>query len=134
MCRTRCLSRIPGLETFLEFYEALVKTFEEIYHKEEGKFNRDSVKKAFWFLSLITTFDCIVTMVVFYHIIKTIIQRGSRGSRAKILKYENKMNLFGLSFLLFILKWSAGKGFFYQIMAITLPATSLLQSETYYLE
>ena len=24
------------------------------------------------------------------------------------------MNLFGLSFLLFILKWSAGKGFWYQ--------------------
>ena len=25
------------------------------------------------------------------------------------------MNLFGLSFLLFILKWSAGKGFWYQL-------------------
>ena len=25
------------------------------------------------------------------------------------------MNLFGLSFLLYILKWSAGKGFWYQI-------------------
>ena len=80
MCRTRWLSQIPGLETFLEFYAALVKTFEEIYHKEEGKFNRDSVKKAFCFLSLIK-FDFIATMVVFYHIIKTI-QRDSRGSRA----------------------------------------------------
>ena len=42
------------------------------------------------------------------------------------------MNLFGLSFLLFILfiLWSAGKGFFYHITAIT-PGTSLLQGETY---
>ena len=29
------------------------------------------------------------------------------------VKSENKMNLFGLSFLLYILKWSAGKGFLY---------------------
>ena len=68
VCRTRWVSRILGLEIFLEFYEALVKTFEEIYHNEERKFNRDSVKKAFCFLSLITTLDFIVTMVVFYHI------------------------------------------------------------------
>ena len=59
VCRTRWISRILGLETFLEIYKALVKTFEEIYHNEEGKSNRDSVKKAFSFLSLITTFDFI---------------------------------------------------------------------------
>ena len=35
VCRTRWVSRILGLEIFLEFYEALVKTFEEIYHNEE---------------------------------------------------------------------------------------------------
>ena len=84
VCQTRWVSRILGLETFLELYEALVKIFEEIYHQEEGKFNRDSVKRASWFFLLITTFDFIVKMVVFYH-----------------------------------------------IMAITLPATILLQSETF---
>ena len=38
VCRTRWVSQIIGLETFLKFYETLVETFEEIYHKEEGKF------------------------------------------------------------------------------------------------
>ena len=37
VCRTRWVSQIIGLETFLKFYETLVETFEEIYHKEEGK-------------------------------------------------------------------------------------------------
>ena len=68
VCRTRWVSHIFVLETFLELYEALVKTSEEIFHNEEGKFNQDSVKKAFCFLSLITTFDVIVTVVLFYHI------------------------------------------------------------------
>ena len=31
------------------------------------------------------------------------------------------MNLFGLSFLLFILKWSAGKGFWYQLQVTDKP-------------
>ena len=31
------------------------------------------------------------------------------------------MNLFGLSFVLFILKWSAGKGFWYQLRATDKP-------------
>ena len=31
------------------------------------------------------------------------------------------MNLFGLSFLLFILKWSAGKGFWYQLQVPDKP-------------
>ena len=48
MCRTHWVSGILGFETFLEFYEALVKTFEEIYHNEEEKFNQDSVKKAYF--------------------------------------------------------------------------------------
>ena len=68
VCRTRWVSRIFALETFLEFYEALVRTSEEIFHNEKGKFNQDSVQKAFCFLSLITTFDFIVTVVLFYHI------------------------------------------------------------------
>ena len=51
VCQTRWVSHIISLETFLKFYEALVKTFEEIYHNEEGKLKRDSVKKAFCFLS-----------------------------------------------------------------------------------
>ena len=68
VCRTRWVSLILVLETFLEFYEALVKTFEEIYHSEERTFNRGSVKKAVCFLSLITTFYFTVTVVVFYHI------------------------------------------------------------------
>ena len=59
VCRTRWVSHIFVLETFLELYEALVKTSEEIFHNEEGKFNQDSVKK---------TFDFIVTVVLFYHI------------------------------------------------------------------
>lgn len=46
MCRTDWVSGFLGFETFLEFYETLVKPFEEIYHNEEGKFNQDSVKKA----------------------------------------------------------------------------------------
>ena len=33
VCRTRWVSRIFALETFLEFYEALVKTSEEIFQK-----------------------------------------------------------------------------------------------------
>ena len=49
VCLTRWLSWIVGLEKCLEFHEALVKTFEEIYHNEEGKFNRDSIKKMFCF-------------------------------------------------------------------------------------
>ena len=32
LCRTRWASRVVGIETFLEFYEALLKTFEENYH------------------------------------------------------------------------------------------------------
>ena len=49
VCLTCWVSWIVALEQFLEFHEALVKTFEEIYHNEEGKFNRDSVKKIFCF-------------------------------------------------------------------------------------
>ena len=36
-----------ALETF---YEALVKTFQEIYHNIEGKFNQDCVKKSILFV------------------------------------------------------------------------------------
>ena len=49
VCLTRWVSWIGGLEKFLEFHEALVETFEEMYHNEEGEFNRDSVKKIFCF-------------------------------------------------------------------------------------
>ena len=65
VCQPCWVSQILGLEKFSEFYEALVKTFAKIYHKEEGRFNWYSVKKRICFLTLITTFDFIVTMVVF---------------------------------------------------------------------
>ena len=65
VCQPCWVSQILGLETFSEFYEALVKTFAKIYHKEEGRFNWYSVKKRICFLTLLTTFDFIVTMVVF---------------------------------------------------------------------
>ena len=50
VCQTRWVSQIISLETFLKFYEALVKTFEEIYHNEEGKLKRDSVKSILFFI------------------------------------------------------------------------------------
>ena len=53
-----------GLERCLEFYQALVKTFEDIYHNEEEIFNWGSMKEVFCFLSLITH-NLIVAMVVF---------------------------------------------------------------------
>ena len=60
LCQPCWVSQILGLDTFSEFYEALVKTFAKIYHKEEGRFNWYSVKKIICFLTLIT-FDFIVT-------------------------------------------------------------------------
>ena len=87
----KCLvSTIPGLEIFVEFYEALVNTFEDIYHNKEEKFNWDSMKEAFCFLSLITL-TCIMAMVVFIiaiTLLSTILfQKSRRRMTLNLKKY-----------------------------------------------
>ena len=71
---------ILGFERFLELCTTLVNTFKDIYHIEEEKFNRDSMKEAFCSLSLITL-NFIVTVVFFIMAITllatTLLQKSS---------------------------------------------------------
>ena len=64
LCRTRWVARHTALVTFLELYEAVVATFEEISDNGNRSWNPDSVSKASALVRSITDFRFIVTFSV----------------------------------------------------------------------
>ena len=45
VCKTRWIQRIDGLEVFLELFEAIVETMDEIKTNKDKSWNTDSTKK-----------------------------------------------------------------------------------------
>ena len=64
VCHTRWISRIDGLDVFLELFTNVVETLEYFSVNPESTINRDTSIKVQALLTHISNFDFIVSLVI----------------------------------------------------------------------
>lgn len=64
VCRTRWVERIEGLNTFNELFVPLFRLLEEIRNGTTDEYNKNMKRDALTYLTLISRFDFIVTLVI----------------------------------------------------------------------
>ena len=64
VCRTRWIERVDGMDIFQELFVPIFNTFEEMSTNAAKSFNNETSSKASSFLSLISSFQFIVALVI----------------------------------------------------------------------
>ena len=69
-CKTRWVERIKDLDIFIELFEPLWSTFDDMRTNVEGRFNRNTQHDAFSYFKAIDSFDFIVNLVMTYKVLE----------------------------------------------------------------